>query len=54
MNEKMLRKLNIPFQKSYTHSGSHAGYYPGAMNMTVKILFDPQSGRLLGAQAVGC
>ena len=36
-----------------TYSASHATYYPGAANMTVKTLFDPESGRILGAQIVG-
>jgi len=53
LNEKMLRKLEIPYQKSYTYSASHAGYYPGAKSMLIKVLFDPQNGKLLGAQIVG-
>ena len=52
-NAKLLRRENIPYQSSYTHSASHAGYYPGAVSMTIKILFSPDSGRLLGAQVVG-
>lgn len=51
--EKTLRRLAIPYQKSYTHSLDHAGYYPGAEMMAVKLLFAPDTGRLLGAQAVG-
>jgi NADPH-dependent 2,4-dienoyl-CoA reductase/sulfur reductase-like enzyme/rhodanese-related sulfurtransferase len=51
--EKTLRRLAIPYQKSYTHSFDHAGYYPGAEMMAVKLLFAPDTGRLLGAQAVG-
>ncbi|MDD4770910.1 MAG: FAD-dependent oxidoreductase [Bacteroidales bacterium] len=50
---KMLGKLNIPHIDSIIHASSHAGYYPGAMPMTVKISFDPTDGRLLGAQIVG-
>lgn len=53
MNEKMLQRQNIAYTASYTHSGSHAGYYPGAEMMAVKVLFSPATGRLLGAQAVG-
>src|SRR5690554_7070278 len=50
---KMLGKLNIPHIDSITHASSHAGYYPGALPMTVKISFEPETGRLLGAQIVG-
>jgi len=52
-NEKRLRTAGMRYEKSYTHSVHHAGYYPGAEMMTVKLLFDPESGRILGAQAVG-
>jgi len=52
-SEKRLRAAGIRYEKSYTHSVHHAGYYPGAEMMTVKLLFDPESGRILGAQAVG-
>jgi rhodanese-related sulfurtransferase len=52
-SEKTLRRFEIPFEKIYTHSLNHAGYYPGAERISMKILFDPNSGRLLGAQAVG-
>ena len=37
----------------YVHPTQHAGYYPGAEALTLKLLFDPQTGRILGAQAVG-
>jgi len=52
-SEKRLRAAGIPYEKSYTHSPHHAGYYPGAEMMTIKLLFAPDSGRLLGAQGVG-
>lgn len=52
-NEKTLGRMGIPYLKSYTHSGSHAGYYPGAFVMTIKLLFSPENGRVLGAQIVG-
>ena len=52
-NEKSLRKAGIPFQTVYLHPGSHAGYYPGAQLIAMKILFAPDTGKLLGAQAVG-
>lgn len=53
LNEKSAKRLNIPYQKSYTHSSSHASYYPGAYPMSIKILFDPGTGKLLGAQVIG-
>lgn len=52
-NEKSLKKLGIPYEKSFTHSASHAGYYPGAMPISIKLLFSPEDGKILGAQAVG-
>jgi NADPH-dependent 2,4-dienoyl-CoA reductase/sulfur reductase-like enzyme/rhodanese-related sulfurtransferase len=51
--EKTLRRLGLPHRKVYVHPAHHAGYYPGAEGMTLKVLFDPVSGRILGAQAVG-
>jgi NADPH-dependent 2,4-dienoyl-CoA reductase/sulfur reductase-like enzyme/peroxiredoxin family protein/rhodanese-related sulfurtransferase/TusA-related sulfurtransferase len=50
---KLLSELNIPHISSITHSSSHAGYYPGALPMSIKISFSPGDGRLLGAQIVG-
>lgn len=50
---KQLGKLNVLHIDSTTHSSSHAGYYPGAQPMTIKISFAPDNGRLLGAQIVG-
>jgi NADPH-dependent 2,4-dienoyl-CoA reductase/sulfur reductase-like enzyme/rhodanese-related sulfurtransferase len=52
-NEKSLRRAGIPFQALHLHPGSHAGYYPGAEPIAMKILFAPGTGKLLGAQAVG-
>jgi NADPH-dependent 2,4-dienoyl-CoA reductase/sulfur reductase-like enzyme/rhodanese-related sulfurtransferase len=52
-SEKALLRTNKPFRKLYVHPANHAGYYPGAEQMTLKVLFDPQSGRVLGAQGVG-
>jgi NADPH-dependent 2,4-dienoyl-CoA reductase/sulfur reductase-like enzyme/rhodanese-related sulfurtransferase len=52
-NEKSLRKAGIPFQALHLHPGSHAGYYPGAAPIAMKVLFAPDTGKLLGAQAVG-
>ncbi len=50
---KMLEKHNVAHIDSITHSSSHAGYYPGAQPMTIKISFSPSDGKLLGAQVVG-
>jgi len=52
-SEKALRRANRPFCRVYIHPTHHAGYYPGAEAMTLKLLFDPDTGRVLGAQAVG-
>ena len=52
-SEKGLRRAGQPFRKVYVHPAQHVGYYPGAEAMALKLLFDPQSGRVLGAQAVG-
>lgn len=52
-NAKLLKRENIAYLSSYTHGASHAGYYPGAVPLSVKILFAPEGGKLLGAQAVG-
>jgi NADPH-dependent 2,4-dienoyl-CoA reductase/sulfur reductase-like enzyme/peroxiredoxin family protein/rhodanese-related sulfurtransferase/TusA-related sulfurtransferase len=53
LSEKLARKLGVACEKVYVHPASHAGYYPGAAPMTLKLLFDPASGAILGAQAVG-
>ena len=52
-NAKLLRREGIAYLSSWTHGSSHAGYYPGAQPLSVKILFAPEDGRLLGAQVVG-
>lgn len=51
-SEKILKKLGIEYRKTVTDSDSHAGYYPGAFPMTIKLLYTPE-GRILGAQIVG-
>src|SRR5690606_13465767 len=51
--EKTLARARIPFRKVYIHPLDHAGYYPGAEQMSLKLLFDPQWGSIFGAQAVG-
>src|ERR1019366_6115817 len=52
-SEKVLKRSNRLYRKVYVHPTHHAGYYPGAETMTLKLLFDPEAGRVLGAQAVG-
>lgn len=52
-SEKALRRAKRPYRKVYVHPTHHAGYYPGAEAMTLKLLFDAETGKVLGAQAVG-
>ena len=52
-SEKTLRRNNRSYRMIYVHPMHHAGYYPGAEQMTIKLLFEPDSGKILGAQAVG-
>jgi len=52
-NERTLKTRGIAYEKSFIHPASHAGYYPGATPMVLKVLFAPESGRLLGAQIIG-
>lgn len=52
-SEKVLRRSGKDFRKIYIHPANHAGYYPGAQGMSLKLLFEPLTGTILGAQAVG-
>ena len=53
-SEKGLRRAGVTdFAKVYLHPGHHAGYYPGARPIHLKLLFSTNDGRILGAQAVG-
>ncbi|MBF0331830.1 MAG: FAD-dependent oxidoreductase [Candidatus Omnitrophica bacterium] len=52
-NEKQLKYKSISYEKIYIHPTDHASYYPGASPISMKLLFDPASGKILGAQAVG-
>jgi NADPH-dependent 2,4-dienoyl-CoA reductase/sulfur reductase-like enzyme/rhodanese-related sulfurtransferase len=52
-NEKTLQQLGVPYQAVHIHPGSHAGYYPGASPIAMKLLFNPENGMIYGAQAVG-
>jgi len=53
INEKTAKKLEINYDKSFTYSASHASYYPGAINMSIKVIFEKETGKILGAQIVG-
>ncbi len=52
-NEKRLRAAGRPYRALHSHPMNHASYYPGAQQMSLKLLFDPDSGAILGAQGVG-
>ncbi|KHA59292.1 CoA-disulfide reductase [Vibrio variabilis] len=52
-NEKQLKREGVNYEKVYVHTASHASYYPGAEIVSFKMLFDPASGKIFGAQAVG-
>ena len=52
-NEKRLKAAGRPHQSIHTHPNSHAGYYPDAKQMTLKLIFEPTTGEILGAQGVG-
>lgn len=51
-NERTLQRFNIPYKVIYIHPVSHASYYPGAMPMSLKLIFNDE-GRVLGAQGIG-
>jgi NADPH-dependent 2,4-dienoyl-CoA reductase/sulfur reductase-like enzyme/peroxiredoxin family protein/rhodanese-related sulfurtransferase/TusA-related sulfurtransferase len=53
LSEKALKRAGMAYEKVYVHPTSHAGYYPGATQLSLKLLFDPNNGRILGAQCVG-
>lgn len=52
LNEKTLKRFGIPYKTAIVTRGHHAGYYPGAKNMVLKVIFD-ENGKIFGAQAVG-
>lgn len=52
-NEKRLRAAGRDYIAMHSHPGSHAGYYPGAESMALKVLIDPDTQQILGAQGVG-
>jgi NADPH-dependent 2,4-dienoyl-CoA reductase/sulfur reductase-like enzyme/rhodanese-related sulfurtransferase len=52
-NEKRLKAAGRAHQSIHTHPNSHAGYYPDAKQMVLKLIFDPTTGEILGAQGIG-
>jgi len=52
-SEKTLQRTGMPYKKIYVHHNGHASYYPGTHPMHLKLLFAPDDGKILGAQAVG-
>ena len=52
-NEKTLKRLGLDYKAIHIHPGSHAGYYPGAFPIAYKMLFNPKTGEIYGAQGVG-
>ena len=53
LSARQLQREGIDYLSSYTHSMSHAGYYPNPVSMTIKILFSPTTGQVYGAKIVG-
>ena len=52
-NEKRLKAAGINYETVHIHPGSHAGYFPGAETMSLKLLFSPETGEIFGAQGIG-
>jgi NADPH-dependent 2,4-dienoyl-CoA reductase/sulfur reductase-like enzyme/rhodanese-related sulfurtransferase len=52
-SEKALKTAGRAYEKIYLHPNCHAGYFPGASPLQIKLLFDPSDGKILGAQAAG-
>ena len=53
LTEGLAQRMKIEHTVIHLHPGSHAGYYPGAERVSLKVLFDPSTGKLLGAQGIG-
>lgn len=53
LSEKMAKRQSINYEKVYVHPASHASYYPGSHPISLKLIFNPDDGKVLGAQAVG-
>lgn len=53
LNERFLQQNQLPYQAIHVSGKDHAGYYPGATDLTLKLLFEPKTGKIYGAQGVG-
>jgi NADPH-dependent 2,4-dienoyl-CoA reductase/sulfur reductase-like enzyme/rhodanese-related sulfurtransferase len=53
ITEGIAKRMNIPHQIIHLHPSNHAGYYPGVERVSLKVLFDPETGKILGAQGIG-
>lgn len=53
LTEKAAKAANLPYEVVHLHPASHASYYPGAERLAIKMVFNPNSGKVLGAQIVG-
>jgi rhodanese-related sulfurtransferase len=53
LSEKGARLAGLDYRVVHAHPGSHAGYYPGSATLALKVIFDPETGKILGAQATG-
>jgi rhodanese-related sulfurtransferase len=53
LSEKSAKQQHVDYKVIHLHPSDHAGYYPGATALSMKVLFDPSTGLILGAQAVG-
>jgi NADPH-dependent 2,4-dienoyl-CoA reductase/sulfur reductase-like enzyme/rhodanese-related sulfurtransferase/TusA-related sulfurtransferase len=53
LNERQLKQMDINYEKIYAHPNNHAGYYPGAASLSMKLLFEKPSGKILGVQVIG-
>ena len=51
-NEKTLKRFGVPYEVLHIHPSSHAGYYPGASQISLKLIFDKNTGKIFGAQAI--
>jgi len=53
LNERFLQQNHLPYQAIHVSGKDHAGYYPGATDLILKLLFEPKTGKIYGAQGVG-
>lgn len=53
LNERSVKRLNISYERIYLHPNDHASYYPGATPISIKLIYEKGSGKILGAQAIG-